>query len=334
MEINYFWETLEVIWNNPKLVFLNNESIQETAKKFATQEFKIPAWREGIFPKEPREFVEFIGVANSLNFCFTNPFNPSDGKYFFIWRDKKWTGSLGMAAALRAALENGKLVLDCKFLRNLTKRDVVDIFCVYSDIPLVDARWEFLQQVGRNLSINRIDGFWDIFKLGRWRAFDSNGFLGIISILSNLLPCFNDYSFHEESRKLIFFYKRAQLLLMVYQGRALTEPQNFPLIADYESLGPAPDYALPKILKHLGILVYANKLAEKINNRKIILADSLEEQEIRAQTVNAMIRLRDEINIVRGDNRKINMLELDYFMWSLSKDTESIPHHLTLTVAY
>lgn len=334
MEINPFWKTLKVIWDNPKLVFVDNECVKKIAKELAIKEFEVPVWREEIFPKTPREFVEFIGVANLLNFCFTDPFNPLDGKYFFIWRDKKWAGSLGMAAALRAALENGKPILDYKFLRNLKKSDVADIFCEYSDIPLIDERLESLRQIGCNFNSKTINSFWDIFELGRWKAFDAKNSFGIISVLTQSLPRFNDYSFHRESGGVLRFYKRAQLLLMVYQGRALAEPQNFPMISDYELLGPAPDYALPKVLRYLGILIYADKLAKKVDNWKIIFAGSLEEQEIRAQTVNAMIRLRDEINAVRGDNKKINMLELDYFVWSLGRDMGNIPHHLTETVAY
>jgi len=71
--------------------------------------------------------------------------------------------------------------------------------------------------------------------------------------------------------------------------------------------------------------------AVAIRGGTIVAVGSNEEIEIRAQTVTAMLKLMEEINKIRDE--KINMLRLDYAIWSLAGGLCG-PHHLTPTTSY
>lgn len=333
MKRNPLWKNLEVVLKNPQFVFLNEDRLREIALDWASDDFMVPAWREEVFPESSTEFLEFIGLANSINFCFLNPYNPKSGEYFFNWRGKKWSGSFGMAAALRAAMEKGVPLLDWQFLQKLSKKQGKEIFCQDTEIPLLEKRVNVLREIGAKLGNDSFGSFREIFRRGQWRAFDTESGIGIITLLVNTLPSFSDANYHRDFNVNIAFHKRAQLLLMVYQGRALSESRNYPFINDYQLLGPPADYELPKVLRSLGILEYAYILAGKVKNQKIILSGNRKELEIRVQTIKAMLKLQDNINVLRGD-KKINMLELDYKIWSAGRNLRNINHHLTPTIAY
>lgn len=143
-------------------------------------------------------------------------------------------------------------------------------------------------------------------------------------------PSFCDVSVFRPTRSVLEFHKRAQLLVMIYQGRALSS-KTLERMKDACDLGPPADYEIPRSLESLGILRYKPSLKEKIQKGQIILKDSRQEQEIRAQTVCAVIKLVDEVNKIK--KHKVNVLHIDYKLWSMARSFNN-PHHLTPTIAY
>lgn len=320
------------IYSNPEFVFIDETELKQIAVELSKVLLVVPDWRDVFLPPEDDEnFVQFLGVVTSVNFAFTN-FEPPYSKFKIDWKGRKFNGSLALGASFMRALDEGIPVLNARYLRLLDREELEHIFRGTNPIPLLKERLEILRQLGKVL-LERYDGsFLNLFEKADFRAFSRSVMeIGIIERLVTDFAGYFDTAYHRENQTLLRFNKKAQLCVMIYQGRALSSGGKLPLIKDAEGLGPPADYRLPLALKTLGILKYEKTLEEKIRNRTIIRLYSNEEIEIRAQTVTAMSKLLEEINKRRGD--KINMLQLDYAIWS-SAGRLNEPHHLTPTTCY
>jgi Queuosine salvage protein len=323
--MNPFIPTLEPVWDSPTCVWLNPEATTTTAARIALEEFPMPAWREAVFPEDDTVFLDFIGVGNAINFAFTD--FETHQSFIVEYEGKEWRGAFAMWAALRRALHRGMDVLAGDFLRTMSLNTLSEVFAGESPIPLIDQRLLILQEVGRILCARYQGRFRNVLLSGNNRAF---GNLGVVTRLLEEFPSFRDESVHRKTGSLLKFEKRAQLLAMMYHGRAFSSQGLRPLI-DFEDLGPIADYGVPRALHALGILTYAPKLEKQITARDIIERDSVAEQEIRAQTVQAQLRLLEAIN--RRRSERISYAHLDYKLWMMGRIARE-PHHLTRTTAY
>jgi Queuosine salvage protein len=109
----------------------------------------------------------------------------------------------------------------------------------------------------------------------------------------------------------------------MYHGRAIASKVLKPLY-DFQSLGPIADYSIPRALHAHKILDYSPELERRIMSGSLVAKDSVEEQEIRAQAINAQIKLLKEVNSHR--DRKATFVELDYKLWMLGRSVPT-PHH-------
>ncbi len=324
--MNPLLSSLAPIWNDPTVVFLDVSRIQALAEQLVGDELAVPSWREPVFPKDDSEtFIDFIGVGNAINFAFTafdtyESFSAAHG-------DTNWRGAFAMWACLARALERRPRVLRGAYLAELSLSDVQKIFAGTTLIPLVEARWRILKEIGFVLEEHYGGYFHNLFQAAGFSAFGGNG---IVDKLLEHFPSFRDNSVHRATGTILRFAKRAQLMAMMYQGRALSS-DRLPRLSDALDLGPIADYSIPRSLHSLGILRYASDLEEKVKSRRPIEKDSLEEQEIRAQTVHAQFLLLREMQ--EQHNCAVSTLSLDYKLWMLGRNTTE-PHHLTNTIAY
>jgi hypothetical protein len=94
------------------------------------------------------------------------------------------------------------------------------------------------------------------------------------------------------------------------------------------------DYRIPQILLEVGIFEYDSKLLGKIIEKQELLPHSHEEIEIRANTIIAVEKMKEEFK--KKYKRDILSLEVDYLLWNegerLRKDMK--PHHRVLTIFY
>jgi hypothetical protein len=192
---------------------------------------------------------------------------------------------------------------------------------------MIEERWAILKEVGDVLCNHYQGRFRNVLNCAGGKAF---GREGLVTQLLKRFPSFRDESRHIKTGTVLKFEKRAQLLAMMYQGRALASTILGPL-SDFASLGPIADYSVPRALHAQGILRYSAELERQIVSRSILAKDSIAEQEIRAQATNAQIMLLNEINSLRRS--VLTFLELDYKLWMLGRGVET-PHHLTKTTAY
>lgn len=328
--MNPFAETLRPVWENPRHVSINWGLLERMAQELTNERIEIPNWRLPCLPEEDDEnFVQFLGVTTAINFCFTDP--RTKERYRFVDKQgKEWQGAMAMSMAMKEARERGIPVLDPDWLRGVSKEALGSILEKDAPIPLLAERVSILQSVGFALKIWYEGSFSVLCERADYRLFDQ--WRGIVERLNHDFPhAFCDESFYERSAEQLKFYKKAQLFAMMYQGRALDSKGKLPLIQDIDDIGVAADYVLPKILRHYGVLVYTPELARKVDNLEIVEKDSSEEQEIRAQTWQAMIALRNRLSELRGEN--VSMLALDNLLWRRGRVLNA-PHHLTPTTAY
>ncbi len=323
--INPFWDGLRAIWEEPTCVWVCESDITRVAKELATHDFPIPSWRELVFPEQDEDFFDFIAVGNSINFAFTDF---KTGKSFVAeYRGSRWRGAFGMWACLRRALENGSAITSGEFLSTLTLARCQELFAGDPPMPMIEERYAILKEVGDVLCNHYQGRFQNLLTSSRGNAF---GRQGLVTQLLARFPSFRDESRHIKTGTFLQFEKRAQLLAMMYQGRALASTALKPL-SDFASLGPIADYSVPRALHTQGILRYSPELERQIIARSILVKDSVPEQEIRAQATNAQIMLLNEINSLRRTS--LTFLELDYKLWMLGREVAA-PHHLTRTTAY
>lgn len=332
-ENNPFISTLQAALKNPKYVFVNEKNLKILALDLAKQSLEIPAWRiKHVYPESDDErIVEHLGWLNSLNFAFTN-FNPPHFKYSIEYpQGKIWEGTLALAAALMKSFDTSDFNI-AKRMANLTYVEGQDIFKGIYPIPLLAERIAILREVGAAL-LEKFDGKWiNLFEASNWKVFNKGD--GIVELLLSNFPSFHDESLHSATNSILKFQKRAQLMALMYQGRALNSNRRLPLLKDADDIGPIADYSVPKVLRNLGILRYSYQLEREIKERLIIPKDSLKEQEIRAQMSYVMVKLVEEINKYRKPKDRINMINLDYKIWSLKNRYKDFPHHLTPTTNY
>ena len=324
--LNPFVQSLLSVWDHPTRVFLDHEALADMARTLARATLVVPCWRDPVFPEaDDTMFVNFIGVGNAINFGFTD-FETHES-FRVEYKGKEWRGAFAMWACLRRALEFGVNILDASFLRHLDPEQCEQIFAGATGIPMLAQRLEILREIGGVLATRYQGSFHNVFKEARYRAF-GNG--GVVNRLIADFPSFRDESVHVPSGALLRFHKRAQLFAMMYEGRALTS-KKLERISDAELVGPIADYDLPKTLHAMGVLRYSLEVEQKIRTCSLIERDSLEEQEIRAQTIHAQVDLVRRINEFRTDG--VSILALDYHLWTLGRALRE-PHHFTRTTAY
>ena len=96
-----------------------------------------------------------------------------------------------------------------------------------------------------------------------------------------------------------------------------------------------PDYMLPRVLRHLGVLRYSPRLSRAVDSRTEIPRHSPEEVAIRWATVHAGHLL---VEALSDGGVSVTGPRLDYFLWSeavLGADASRMgEHHCTVTLDY
>lgn len=329
--MNPYTDSASFVTGSPKYCFIDNAKTFALAQKFANQDLKVPSWREPVYPESDENIIEFLGVVNSVNFCYTD--FKTHKKFDVEYPEgsgKIWSGAFGMTMCFKRALDEGIPVLDPQFLMNLSEKDAKHIFRhKTTSIPMFYER--FFNLVNTGIVIYRKFGsFNQIFRQNDFK------FLNIVDQLISYFASYQDSSYLGDRK--IFFNKRAQLFPMMYHGRALSSNGVLRPIVDPENFGAIADYELPKILHMFGAINYLPELVAKIINGVIIQKNSPEEIEIRTTTVVVMELLLRYINSERQKNqlKEITMAELDYAVWNMGRSEEykSLRHHYTYTTAY
>ncbi len=159
--------------------------------------------------------------------------------------------------------------------------------------------------------------------------FEEAGFHGptVVRLLVENIPGYRDEAVTPQGT--LRFWKLAHLAVAVAAARSprpVTGLDSFPVY---------PDYMLPVVLRHEGILRYGPDLAATVDRRRLLPPGSPGELAIRWATVYAAEKLRAAL-AARGN--PVSTPALDYALWSravLGPEAGRMgEHHRTLTLAY
>ncbi|EEQ98237.1 conserved hypothetical protein [Perkinsus marinus ATCC 50983] len=196
------------------------------------------------------------------------------------------------------------------------------------EFPLISERVRLVREVARGLRDEYHGSALELVESADGSA------LRLMRILSAQFSGFRDQAIDPDTGRQVFLYKRAQICTADVwgafrrDGKSVREKLNF---RDMRALTMFPDYRVPQLLRHKGILIYSSRLENIIDSGRTIPAGSRTELEIRACTVHACHEI---VEIAQRED--IFDVTLDWLLWQEGEAVrdEIKPHHRTLTIFY
>ena len=296
------------VCDNSKNVKINYSKLDEMVDQIRNS--SVAYWLDsnpyGLMDMDVKSIINFLFVYHAIgDYCF--------------WGDPKWEiqtdlgvmdGSYAiMYLILNRFKENNDFEMSFDEFKKLLKGNV--------EIPLLEDRYNnlvemnaFIQKSGKS--------FYNLIKN---LNVDSNLFEFIVSNLNY----FKDVSIYDG--KEVLFYKRAQLLtsdiLHVREKKEKT-------VIDYSHLIGCADYKIPQVMRCYGMLEFSDSLSNKVDNKVEIENGSIEEIEIRANTLKVIDYIYKKLD------KKYSRMDINDFIWLLGQDKSKMtkPYHRTLTKHY
>src|SRR3989338_7432664 len=318
--MNKILETTKFVAENSDFVKINHERLVEFSSGFdhGKTEHWLSAAPFDFSHFGDEEKLHFVIIFNALSFCYWG-----EPKWTIEYKDKKHDGAWGMILALGRGIEEGTALLDFEYCSKISKEEFANILRANTEIPLLEERWKILREIGTNM----------VAKYGGKASYliaEANGDTQkLVELIVQNFPSFLDTSLYKE--KEIDFCKRAQLLVAdIYQ---IFDGRGFGTLKNVDKLTACADYKLPQILRKLEILEYATALAEKVDSKTEITHNSLEEVEIRANTIWAVEFIKEE---VKKRSPQILSFEVNDHLWLATQEKfdGDKPNHRTRTTAY
>ncbi|HZU15647.1 MAG TPA: queuosine salvage family protein [Candidatus Dormibacteraeota bacterium] len=256
---------------------------------------RVPAWdARRHYSGPPERTRRYLLVLDTINFSFWTP-DPgrSAGGY---WQ---------LAERLRDAFQAGD---ELSRPERLAEMDAGRLRGLVGDLPMLEERAAALRELGRH------------------------GFEGLIQetaaatarALSERLPSYADVAEYDGFP--VPLLKRAQIVPADLQGAGVAR------FRDLAALTCFPDYKLPQVLRHFGVLRYSERLARRVDRWEELQPGEAAEVEIRAATVIAVERLREAL---AAAGRRLLSIEVDWILWGLGQGLYPVrPYHRARTVFY
>ena len=297
-------------------VAVSGDAIERLAHQWQRRSFPLPAWDYQGLPRgldDPNWYTLCV-VACSVLACIW----PPEG-------EQMWTTHFE-----GADLDDAPAIFSC-FSRRI-RRGTVDLavfsrltaeefFAGRGTLQLLPERWEQL-----NVAASALRGEWggSAANLVAAGSFDAET---VVQLLIDTIPGFDDAPDSPAGR--LPFHKLARLATaMMSAGGSIP-------FTGLERLPVYPDYMLPRVLRHHGILLYSTELATAVDTRRLIAKESKWELAIRWATVYSGDRLTEAL---RSRGVAVTTPALDYALWEsavLGPDAAQMgEHHRTLTLAY
>jgi hypothetical protein len=312
---------LESTWyvvQNADFVKINRAKISEFAKGF--EKHADHYWlKDSPFEIEQlsaNQKLMFIVVFNAISFSYWG--NP----YWNVeYKGKLYTrGSWSLVASIFRAIDEGKDILNPKYLASISKEELSKILRGNVEIPLLEERVKILNEIGTTL-VQKFDG-----QFSSLIHESKNDAIGLVNLILGTFPSFQDFALYKSKK--VFFEKRAQALVegiySIFQGKGYGEFKNI------DALTALADYIIPNLLRKLEILEYSPDLGKKIDNEELLPKGSPEEVEIRSCTIWVIELVRQELE---ARNVKVSALSINDYLWSVGGNARD-PFHRTRTTAY
>jgi len=382
-------ESAEFALLSTNIVQINDDGVRNAAHyiedKLRSESYTPRTWRTHplhVCPPEPysptdpltKTTLDWIFLISSLNFSFWSEKEGRSDCYGVEWQEGwdseqsvVWRGYWSLLAALNRALQEGISITDPAFYSSeLLCPDSVLVHVFrpaarsIETIPLLNERIVIMREVGSILCARfggSFQGFLDDFQ-GRHSG--QGTAVELVQMVAETFPSFRDETWLD-GRK-VYIWKRAQIL--VAEMWAAFFPPS-PEISHPIFPGPAgpaiqhltmfADYRVPQILHHLRILTYPPSLVQMLQAGTLLAPGSREEISVRAASVIAVERLREEITQMREKESRtkgsigdgVCSVLIDFYLWDLAKklergdqkiegiDTaEIVPAHRTRSIWY
>ena len=297
-------------------VAISQPAIEDLADQWAGREFPLPAWDYKGLPQglDDHNWYNLCVVACSVLACIW----PPDG-------DQMWTthfegDDLDDAPAVFSCFSRRihNSTLDLRIFASTTS---AEFFAGKGTLQLVDEKWAQLIEV-----VAAIQSRWDGAVANLVAAADRDA-ERVVELLATTVPGFDDAPHSPLGR--LPFHKLARL------ATAMMSAGGTVALNGLERLPVYPDYMLPRVLRHHGILIYDGELENTIDGRRLVPKESPWELAIRWATVYCGDRL---VEAMRSRGVAVSTPALDYALWEsavLGPDADKMgEHHRTLTLAY
>ncbi|MDQ6898674.1 MAG: queuosine salvage family protein [Candidatus Dormibacteraeota bacterium] len=261
------------------------------------RERPLPAWDVvSHFADDPERARRYLMVLDTINFSFWLPVGtagPRPGGY------------TQMAERLRDVYRGGTDLEDPDSLAGI---DAETLRQLLGPFPMLGERAAALNELGRH----GYEGLLAATAVDTARNF------------AERLPSYRDAATY--GGREVPLLKRAQIVAADLHGAGLVD---FP---DLDQLTCFADYKLPQVLRHLGALGYSTQLAARVDGWTELESGEAAEVEIRAATVVAVERLREEL-AHRG--RQLTSVQVDWLLWHLAQEIFPMrPYHRVRGIYY
>ena len=185
-------DSLRPVIERSRDVRTNIPKIIEHASWMAYEELPLPSFALpfGIGERDPEDAIDFLMVADVIDFAFTD-FKTSV-KFQVDFAGRHWSDSEAMFACLKRAADERIPILDGKYLAQLSRPDLEHIFRGNIEMPMLDERVEIFHQVGSVL-VSRYGGrFRNFVKSASPKLYDDGN--GLVDKLVAEFPRFRDIS--------------------------------------------------------------------------------------------------------------------------------------------
>jgi hypothetical protein len=278
----------------------------------------------------PKRLLNYLLVLEALNFSFWD----DEPRWRVAAGSVRHDGYWALAAALRRAIRDDAIPLwDAHWMAQVDEAQLANLLRGEGrPIPLLPERVANVREAGSVL-------------LARWQGqfahvvAAAGGDAGIlVKLIVREFKSFRDEAPWTAApgaeAHAIRFLKRAQICAADLARLLSDHPLG--RVTGLRQLTAFADYKVPQVLRKLGILVYADSLARRIDTQQELPAGSAEEVEIRAATVWACEW------IARGWAERsgspaggVTASDVDYRLWLMGQDkTGLLPYHRTRTIYY
>jgi hypothetical protein len=315
-------ETTRDVVEKSSQVRIDRQALVRFSRNLLGPDRKVPPWDNyHHFYDGGEDTVFYLLVLDSINFCFW----PLPGKvrWGIEYESKRLSGYYALATTLKLALKSGIPINRADYLADLSGRELKKMLAGQGELQLLDRRLDILHELGKAL-LREYGG-----KATRLVEAAGNSAIALARLLAENFTSFRDIATYQGHRT--FFYKRAQIFSADLYGAFAGK--KWGSFRDIDSLTSFADYKLPQVLRQVGVLRYAPALAQKVDHMEFIEAGSLEEIEIRANTVWAVELIRQELEQM---GKKLKAYEIDWILWNLGQeeDFRIKPYHRTVTIFY
>lgn len=292
------------------------EAVEACAARLCDSPPAWPRWSHPSFFETPGAQLDTqVWLGNALNFYYW--VQPGEHMWAVEVAGQLEPDAFGLFGCLRQAMESGLDLADARVLHAEAPR----LFELGAGtLPLLHRRVAILREVAAVLG-QQFDGRLD--NALRAAGQDAPGMAGF---LARTFPSYQDTRL--VGGVTLPLLKRAQLAAGMLHARRLA--LGAPGFSGADRLTAYADYMLPRVLRHLGVLVYSDELARRVDDQEELPLGDPAEAELRVATVGACELLVQAVN-VRGV--ALCAGQLDYWLWREGFGVKA-PHHRTVTTDY